>query len=778
MTCIVLALYSSVGNSWTSALANVPDAMVAPVTVTVDTTLDSNEPVFRVCSAAANDCSLRGAISKANADSANAYTVNLPPAIYQLTLASSGEHANANGDLDVATVAGVTIVGSGVATTTFIQAGSTTTDGIDRIFSVLQNGKLTLKQITLRYGLTSAGPGGAIHNQGTLEITDSIISRNRTLIAGGGGIYNQGGSVLIWQSNIRQNSANGPGGGIRNDQGVVALDTTIIEYNKTLTNSGFDGGGIYNSGNLTITVSSINDNDADGNGGGLFHTQGALTIVQSAFLYNIASNAGGGIYTDGKFNIQNSTISDNEANNAFDIAGGGLFLDLAAGQGVGAITNVTIADNRADSSEGGAGIYLQNAGDGITLQNTLIARNETETNAYPDIRFASNTQLTSLGNNLIGNIGMQTFTAANGDLIGTDASQIDPLLNIAEDNGGGAFTNALLAGSPAIDAGNNTACGAIGNKDQRSFPRPVDGNGDSVAICDIGAFEAASSIPMPTSTTTPTATPTATSPAGTGTPTPSPTPTATPIPPTPSSTPLPLDLDSDGDGILTSLECPNPAFCPDSDNDSVPDKDDIDSDNDGVPDFFEAGGTTPDQLLFGAHTFAQPIDTDKDGKPDHLDSDADNDSIPDGIEGNDANSDGKADNSPSLQDNDNDGLDNVFDTRIGGVGQTNAIGSSAAQQDTDGDSVADLRDSDDDGDQIPSQVEMSPALVAANLTDADKDNVPNYLDLDSDNDGARDAFEAGANPNQPIDSDGNGVADFLQFQPLRRNLLPLVSRQG
>ena len=45
---------------------------------------------------------------------------------------------------------------------------------------------------------------------------------------------------------------------------------------------------------------------------------------------------------------------------------------------------------------------------------------------------------------------------------------------------------ALGAGSPAIDAGNDTTCA---HTDQRDHIRPLDGNGDGAVHCDMGAYE-------------------------------------------------------------------------------------------------------------------------------------------------------------------------------------------------------------------------------------------------------------------------------------------------
>jgi hypothetical protein len=75
----------------------------------------------------------------------------------------------------------------------------------------------------------------------------------------------------------------------------------------------------------------------------------------------------------------------------------------------------------------------------------------------------------------------------------------DPMLGPLADNGGPTQTMALLAGSPAIDAGDNATCAAapVSNLDQRGSPRPLDGDNDTVIICDIGAYEA----PEPSVTT-------------------------------------------------------------------------------------------------------------------------------------------------------------------------------------------------------------------------------------------------------------------------------------
>lgn len=75
--------------------------------------------------------------------------------------------------------------------------------------------------------------------------------------------------------------------------------------------------------------------------------------------------------------------------------------------------------------------------------------------------------------------------------------------------------------------------------------------------------------------------------------------------------------------------------------------------------------------------------------------------------------------------------------------------------DWDGDGIPNYLDADDDNDGIPTRLE-GPG-------DADGGGVPNYLDLDSNGTGILDSVEAGPDPLRPLDSDGDGIYDFLEM---------------
>jgi hypothetical protein len=133
------------------------------------------------------------------------------------------------------------------------------------------------------------------------------------------------------------------------------------------------------------------------------------------------------------------------------------------------------------SSSYGGGLFVGSGSP--VLHNTLIAGNFR--GATGTTRDDVSGALNPGGDyNLIGDgTGMTGLTnGVNGNLVGSAAAPIDPLLGPLQDNRGPTQTHALLAGSPAIDAGNN-AYASMWDQRGLGFPRIEHG------IIDIGAFE-------------------------------------------------------------------------------------------------------------------------------------------------------------------------------------------------------------------------------------------------------------------------------------------------
>ncbi len=145
----------------------------------------------------------------------------------------------------------------------------------------------------------------------------------------------------------------------------------------------------------------------------------------------------------------------------------------------------------------------------------------------------------------------------------------------------------------------------------------------------------------------------------------------------------------------------------DNDLDGIIDSDDIDDDNDGILDIFEGSG-----------------DTDGDSIPDWFDQDSDGDGIPDNVESQ-LTSNYIA---PLNKDDDGNGLDDAYETTPG-------AGEGIDPVDSDGDALPDYLDVDSDNDNVLDSIEGF---------DFDNDGLTDILSsrTDIDNDGLDDAYDA------------------------------------
>ena len=138
----------------------------------------------------------------------------------------------------------------------------------------------------------------------------------------------------------------------------------------------------------------------------------------------------------------------------------------------------------------------------FTLANSLIAGNQARVAPEIAITLRACRARRRQPNNLFGtngNAGVTGFSPGPTDIV--PSVSLAQILGPLKNNGGPTQTHALVAGSPAIDAGNPNGCrdnsGALLQTDQRGFPRNVDGNGDGTARCDIGAVEGVGGAAVP-----------------------------------------------------------------------------------------------------------------------------------------------------------------------------------------------------------------------------------------------------------------------------------------
>jgi len=227
------------------------------------------------------------------------------------------------------------------------------------------------------------------------------------------------------------------------------------------------GGGVraQAGAQLSITESRVRTSNAGGGPGGGLLVDGATVAVDRSLLdaNDAGAGSGGAIAVTGGGSIQvtSSTISGNTG------AGGG-GLHVAPG------TAATVTDSTITSNFGTTAGGVVNGGT-LTVTNSIVAAQQ----AGPD---CSGT-ITSGGNNLESATSCGLVGA--GDVQNANA-RLAPLAN----NGGPTPTHLPGHGGDAVDTG--TGCTT---SDQRGSARPVDGNDDGTATCDIGAVEAGPSPP-------------------------------------------------------------------------------------------------------------------------------------------------------------------------------------------------------------------------------------------------------------------------------------------
>lgn len=256
----------------------------------------------------------------------------------------------------------------------------------------------------------------------------------------------------------------------------------------TCMNCLFTGGSTraieVDNGTLNLIDSEISDNHVDGNGGAIQMNnldEGNVTLLRTHVVNNSATVSGGGIYSDsGSLNLTNAVIEGNQA----DQHGGGLALVTA---GATLINNSTITGNvsAADNNGGqGGGIYTQGFAF-VQMRNSILSGND-RLDWPSEGECVTSSNLETFGPNVIGDDPDCNPTVVTGPpAVREDA----PLQGIGVDVSGQSSQISLAFPNrwhPAIELGDNSACE---NDDIIGNPRPLDSDGDTVADCDVGAFE-------------------------------------------------------------------------------------------------------------------------------------------------------------------------------------------------------------------------------------------------------------------------------------------------
>lgn len=423
----------------------------AAATITVNTLADE--------SSVNGNCSLREAVQAANtnapvdacaAGSPGLDTIVLPAGTIPLSVllnvtdaatfrgagrASTTIQPGVAGALNGPGVAGATISLEDLALTGYLNTTGTQAIVVTRADIVeyvnSSDGDITLVDATVTEYVVAA--------DGTISITGSTVS---------GYVNSADGDIDIADSAI-QSYVNSSGGAVSlTDSTVSGGEVSTVSGAITLMRAiviGSDADGIVSQGNITLTDSAVMDSAQFGVIGG----PGSIKLTRSL----VSGSRSSGIFSyEGGIDVWNSTVSGNARG-------------IVAESSLSAMSVYSSTVTLNGDDEGGGGIYTKGI---VSLSNSIVAGNF----GY-DCDSPVNT----------GNYSMDSDGTCG--LAGAGNLTTNPLLGPLANNGGPTRTHLPQAGSPAIDAG-SSSCFDV---DQRGFARPIDGNGDAIATCDMGAVE-------------------------------------------------------------------------------------------------------------------------------------------------------------------------------------------------------------------------------------------------------------------------------------------------
>ncbi|MBN1263936.1 MAG: hypothetical protein JXA25_00480 [Anaerolineales bacterium] len=475
------------------------------------------DPVVTDINVSCISTNLINAINTANSSPVTTTTLHLDPGcIYELSDPAAIDTSTPPYSFGVGLpeiVSPILINGQGAT----IQRSQTSGTPEFRIFLINSSGSLTLSNLSIAggnvqadYGLggavlnygelaingstifgNTAWQGGAIHNEGTLTVSDALLNSNESEISGGG-IHNEG-ELTIENTLFEQNQSHA-GGALYNMNKAATVDTSTFTNNRAVVRGSIPGygGAICNTtgeGSPTVGVMYVRDssfsNNTGGHGGAINNNRlSSISISDSLFHANHAMY-GGALFSSENMSVYYSALWENTA----DVSGGALYyLNESEDFGTSIVSSTLSGNSITDPNstpDNGSAIshirgnleinystiamnagnpaYVMNGGT-VIIRNSIIARN---TNGD-----CGGTAISSL--EVDGSVNIDSDGSCPGFML-TGNPQLAPLA----DNGGNTKTHALQINSPVLDA----ATGSCPLEDQRHESRP------SGPACDLGAYE-------------------------------------------------------------------------------------------------------------------------------------------------------------------------------------------------------------------------------------------------------------------------------------------------
>ena len=320
--------------------------------------------------------------------------------------------------------------------------------------------------ITLTHKYTAASSHDRLKIDGnktiTIDLSGFTLNRNLTSEKTNGHVLEVfGGSTLIIKDSSATANAAGTGkitGGysVRGGGIYVNKNATLKIASGTITGNTatVDGGGIYVAGDLNMTGGEIKGNTAKDTGGGIYvSTDGKFDLKDAKITNNEAQNNGGAIrmHLRADSTIDKCTISNN---NAVTDIGGGISMDAKD-------RTLTVTDSHIDnnnSADDGAGIYLHNGT--VVMTGGTVSDNFSSCDSG-GVKVTKNTNFTATNVTFKGNKADGEEGGAIKNFGTTTLKSCYIINNKASKQGGGVFNDATdgSAGNLTVEdckiAGNN-----------------------------------------------------------------------------------------------------------------------------------------------------------------------------------------------------------------------------------------------------------------------------------------------------------------------------------
>jgi len=319
---------------------------------------------------------------------------------HSVTLTDSADATGAVGGTLVVTAANVTIDASSWPTFASPFRGSlgigkdgNANDG--RAIRGTGSSTLTLNSLLLVGGKATpdcggSARGGAVCMPGpnsTLNLLNSTLYGNSAV--DGGGVFVDG-TLNVNGSAVLNNSSSGSGAGIF-VIGTANVTDTYLSSNLATTN----GGGILCAGSLTLTGSTLVQNTAIHGGGvaGSDNSGCALIVKNSTLFFNSANTQGGGIYNSGPVTLTHATVVYNSAPTgaeiyeAFFAEAVKLGNSIVAGPGASEIVGGTLSSTFSITSLAGLNLGRRVVLGGSARASRSTARDVNRSGAFARLGF-------------------------------------------------------------------------------------------------------------------------------------------------------------------------------------------------------------------------------------------------------------------------------------------------------------------------------------------------------------------------------------------------------